>query len=57
MLQGLQRLQNFGLYHCQEIGVARVPKVAKLETLSVSGYQGCKGWQSFKISDFIIFRI
>ena len=54
---GLERLQNFGLYHCLDIKFARVAKVAKFQTLSFLGYQGCEGCKGCKISDFIIFRI
>ena len=37
-LRGLQRLQDIRLYHFQDIKVARLAKVAKLQTLSFSGY-------------------
>ena len=39
-LRGLHRLQEFKLYHFQDIKVARVPKVAAFRALSFSGYQG-----------------
>ena len=45
-------MQYFILYHFQDIKVVRVPKVAKFQTSSFSGYQGCEG---FKVSNFIIF--
>ena len=50
-------LQNFRLYHFQDIKLARVAKVAKYQTLSFSGYLAWAGYKGCKISDFIIFRI
>ena len=56
-LRGLQRLENFKLYHFQDSKVERVAIVAKFETLSFSGYQGCESCKGWKISDFIFFSI
>ena len=50
-------LQSSRIYHFQDFKVARVPKVAKLKTLSSEGYKGCMDWKGYKISHFIIFRI
>ena len=65
-LQGLQRLQNFRLYHCldvkvakglyhfQDIKVARVAKVAKLQTYH---FQDIKVARVAKVAKFQTFRV
>ena len=55
-LQGVENLQNFRLYGFLDMKVSRVGKVARFQTLSFSGYQGCERCIGCKISDFIVFR-
>ena len=54
-MHGLQRLQNFTLYHCQDIRVARVEKGSKIPDFiifRISRLRGLQRLQSFRLYHF-----